>query len=227
LALKLLQHLLKFQNDEIKIINQHQTEMVRFTVLLLVALAAVSIDGHGRFMKPPNRSSIWRVPEFASQNPPANYDDNQLYCGALHQLEPVGGPCGVCGDRYTDPTPRDNEIGGKWDRGIITGFYSAGQVIDVEVDLNAAHLGYMEWRMCANPQNGETQECFNQNLLQRADGQGSKLNVDKGPGWYRTQLRLPAGVTCNRCVIQWNYRAGNNPTPAQETFRGCSDVRIN
>ncbi len=66
----------------------------------------------------------------------------------------------------------------------------------------------MEWRLCENPQGGETQECFNRHLLQRADGSGSKLPVVSGSGWYRTQLRLPAGLRCNHCVIQWNYRAG-------------------
>jgi len=202
--------------------------MSRLVVLLLVALAAVSINGHGRFMKPPNRSSIWRVPEFASQNPPPNYGDNELYCGGLHQAEVVGGNCGVCGDPFAQGTPRDNEINGKYYRGIITGTYSSGQVIDVEVDLTTAHLGYMEWRLCANPSAGETQQCFNQHLLQKADGSGSKLTVTT-TGMYKTRLRLPAGVQCNHCVIQWNYRAGNNwPVDGpQETFRGCSDVRIN
>jgi hypothetical protein len=202
--------------------------MSRLVILSIVALAAISsINGHGRFMKPPNRSSIWRVPEFASQNPPANYDDNQLYCGAIHQETDPGTNCGVCGDPLSQATPRDNEINGKYYRGIITGRYSAGQVIDVEVELTAAHLGAMEWRLCANPGAGETQDCFNQHVLQRADGAGSKLPVDKGTGWYRTQLRLPAGVRCNHCVIQWNYRAGNGIPPKQETFRGCSDVSIN
>jgi len=208
--------------------------MFKLAVLLCVGLA-VTIDGHGRFMKPPNRSSIWRVPEFQSQNPPANYADNELYCGGLHQSEVVGGNCGVCGDPFSAPTPRANEIGGQYYKGIITGNYRAGQVIDVEVELTVAHLGYMEWRLCAN--GGESQSCFNQNLLQRADGAGSKLAVDHGTGWYRTQLRLPAGVTCDKCVIQWNYRAGNNwgqcedgsyatGCGPQETFRGCSDVKI-
>ena len=41
-------------------------------------------------------------------------DDNQLYCGAVHQAEVVGGNCGVCGDPIAQASPRDNEIGGKW-----------------------------------------------------------------------------------------------------------------
>lgn len=67
----------------------------------------------------------------------------------------------------------------------------------------------MEFRLCTNPEAGETQDCFNKHLLQRADGQGSKVIVDKGTGWYKTKYRLPAGVTCRHCSLQWNYRAGN------------------
>jgi len=195
-------------------------------VLVLAVVAIIGTNGHGRFMRPPNRSSLWRVPEFANQNPPTNYDDDSLLCGYVHQSSDPGTDCGVCGDPVSSVRPRANEIGGRYDKGIIAATYTAGQTIDIEVELTAAHLGHMEWRLCTNP-SGETQDCFNQNLLQRADGQGSKLMVDQGSGWYRTQLRLPAGVRCNRCIIQWNYRAGNNPGNTQETFRGCSDVRIN
>jgi len=205
--------------------------------IVILALAFIaSVHGHGKMMRPPSRSSVWRVPEFSQFNPTPNWSDNELYCGALHQADDPGTNCGVCGDPISQAQPRDNERGGKYANGIITGRYTAGQVIDVEVDLNAAHLGNMEWRLCTDA-NRETQDCFNQHVLQRADGRGTKLAVDQGPNWYRTQLRLPAGVTCNPCVIQWNYRAGNNygtcPDGSQalgcgpqETFRGCADVVI-
>lgn len=69
----------------------------------------------------------------------------------------------------------------------------------------------MEFRLCATPLNGgEHQNCFNQNLLQRTDGQGSRIIVDRGPATYSGNFRLPANVRCARCVLQWNYRAGNN-----------------
>ncbi|ODM89639.1 hypothetical protein Ocin01_17043 [Orchesella cincta] len=211
--------------------------MARFTIIALVsALVAIAqVTGHGRMMKPPNRSSIWRVPEFASQNPPPNYSDNELYCGGIHQADDPGTNCGVCGDRKSAAAPRDNEMNGKYYRGIITGRYTAGQVIDVEIDLTTAHKGNMEWRLCTNPSQ-ETQACFNQHVLRLANGSGTKLPAGNS-GIHRTQLRLPAGVRCNHCVLQWNYRAGNNwgdcgdGTSAsgcgpQETFRGCSDISI-
>lgn len=105
--------------------------MAKLQIVLIAALCAVAgVSGHGRFMKPPNRSSVWRVPEFASQNPPANYNDNELYCGAKHQAEDPGTDCGVCGDPVAQAKPRDNENGGKYAAGIITGKYTAGQVQD-------------------------------------------------------------------------------------------------
>jgi len=39
------------------------------------------------------------------------------------------GNCGICGDAYNDPVPRDNEDGGMYGRGIIVREYSIGQVI--------------------------------------------------------------------------------------------------
>ncbi|OXA39041.1 hypothetical protein Fcan01_26167 [Folsomia candida] len=82
--------------------------------------------------------------------------------------------------------------------------------------------------------------CFNQNVLRIAGGgPGSgTTKLPAGPtGLMRSKLQLPSGVRCNHCIIQWNYRAGNNwgdcgnGTSAtgcgpQETFRGCSDIRI-
>ncbi|XP_021964180.1 uncharacterized protein LOC110859526 [Folsomia candida] len=207
--------------------------------LVLCGGVLIAVDAHGRFMKPPNRSSIWRVPEFAGQNPPPNYSDNELYCGGLHQANDPGSNCGVCGDPSSSPSPRANEIGGTFYKGIITGDYSAGQIIDIEVELTVSHLGAMEFRLCTNPQT-ENQACFNQNVLRIAGGgPGSgTTKLPAGPtGLMRSKLQLPSGVRCNHCIIQWNYRAGNNwgdcgnGTSAtgcgpQETFRGCSDIRI-
>ena len=97
-------------------------------VLLIVAATISSVHGHGRLIRPPNRSSIWRFPEYASQNPPPNYTDNELYCGGVHQAENPGTNCGPCGDPVGASRPRPNEHGGTYGRGIVTGRYNAGQV---------------------------------------------------------------------------------------------------
>ena len=215
--------------------------MYKIVTLLVIAVAVVHVNAHGRLMDPASRSSAFRVPAFASQNPVPNWDDNQIWCGAVHQVDNPGTNCGVCGDPLGQARPRDNEMRGRFDRGIITGRYSAGQVIHTSIDLTAAHAGFFELRLCATPGNGdgETQGCFNNNLLQRADGGGSRIPVN-GPRVYNQQMRLPANVRCSRCVIQWNYRAGNNwgtggscgagvsglGCGPQETFRACADIAI-
>ena len=183
--------------------------MAKFQILVLaIVFAVASVSGHGRFMKPVSRSSVWRVPEFQGQNPPPNYTDNELFCGGIHQVDDPGSNCGVCGDPLSQRTPRDNERGGTYAKGIITGRYTAGQVIDIEVELTQGHLGNMEWRLCTDV-NDESQACFNRHVLQLADRPGTKFPVT-GSGWQRTRVKLPDGVRCNHCVIQWNYRAGNN-----------------
>lgn len=67
----------------------------------------------------------------------------------------------------------------------------------------------------------------------------SKYMVDTDrSGIFNVRLKLPSEITCERCVLQWSYTAGNNwgrcadgkrsatGCGPQETFRGCADVRI-
>ena len=60
-----------------------------------------------------------------------------------------------------------------------------------------------------------------------------RVNID-------VKLRLPTGLKCKRCVLQWWYRSGNNygceqvngrrtcgiGRGLQETYANCADVRI-
>ena len=99
-------------------------------LVILGLLAVVGIfeaSGHVRVREPPNRSSIWRDPRFEHLNLPANYNDDGLYCGRVHQPVIVDN-CGICGDPATDPVPRPNENGGTYGNGVIAGNYTAGQV---------------------------------------------------------------------------------------------------
>jgi hypothetical protein len=62
------------------------------------------------------------------------------------QWEVFAGNCGVCGDRYDDPHPQDNENTGTYGRGIIAKEYRSGSVIDIEVLLTTNHMGHFHFR---------------------------------------------------------------------------------
>jgi hypothetical protein len=51
--------------------------MVRLGVALVVLLLVLGSHQHGMLLDPVNRSSMWRN----GYNVPANYEDNQLFCG--------------------------------------------------------------------------------------------------------------------------------------------------
>ncbi|KAH3799741.1 uncharacterized protein LOC127836919 isoform X1 [Dreissena polymorpha] len=207
---------------------------VYICVSLLITMVTV-VKGHGRLMEPPSRSSMWR----RGFNSPPNYDDNALYCGGFNtQWSRNGGKCGVCGDNFAD-NPRPNEPRGKFYTGIIVRKYDVGQLIDVAVHLTANHKGWFEFRLCKNDAVNKTleQACFDQHLLQ--DNRGVKrFEISMGMENIKYSLKLPAGVTCRACVLQWRYNTGNSwgvdPVTQkgcigcgpQEQFYGCSDIAI-
>ena len=61
--------------------------------------------------------------------------------------------------------------------------------------------------------------------------------LGSGNDVFKIKLKLPAGLTCARCVLRWWWRTGNNwgctgidcglgGNAKQETFVNCADVRI-
>lgn len=62
------------------------------------------------------------------------------------QWSQYGGKCGVCGDKYGDPHPQNNENTGKYGQGIIAGVYESGSVINISIILTANHKGYFNYR---------------------------------------------------------------------------------
>ena len=80
------------------------------------------------------------------------------------------------------------------------------------------HSGYFEYRLCVNNDIHKTvtHECLNKNLLQLADGSGTKRNVHGLCGGVHgvcgvvveAKLKLPPGLTCTQCLLQWRYRTG-------------------
>ncbi|KAJ8976416.1 hypothetical protein NQ317_005336 [Molorchus minor] len=209
---------------------------MHFYEIFVVAVGLLFIKetvGHGMMLTPANRASLWRYHPAA----PRNYDDNANFCGGSYvQNEVNGGKCGVCGDAFTDPHPQNNENTGKYGNGIIAAQYESGSVIDVHVKLTANHFGTFTYSLCVledsqAPESGE--DCFLPLLL---EGGSSQYNVTKDEYDITNRVQLPE-IKCERCVLRWHYRAGNNwgtcddgtsalGCGAQETFRTCADITI-
>lgn len=81
--------------------------------------------------------------------------------------------------------------------------------VEFKVDLTGSHQGYYEFRLCAKRSASElvTQDCLDQNLLKTNYGT-TRVNADKGSVVYSTLYKLPDGLKCDFCVLQWKYVAG-------------------
>ncbi|XP_046326753.2 uncharacterized protein LOC124111183 [Haliotis rufescens] len=193
--------------------------------------------GHGYVYDPPGRSTMWRW----GFKVPINYNDNALNCGGFsNQWYAENGKCGVCGDPYEQPSPRDNEAGGKYGLGIIARGYKTGQDIPITIEITANHQGYFEFRLCKNDDVKKvvTQACLDQNLLHLKNANGTRYYLQSSQyGKLYLTASLPAGLTCSQCVLQWKWRAGNNEgrdshsheckgCGPQEEFFSCSDICI-
>lgn len=168
--------------------------------------------------------------------------------GSLHesfqqnQWKVNNGKCGICGDPYNGV--RSNELpNGRYAVNlVITAKYRAGDQMTAKVQLTANHRGFFVFRLC--PASSDlievTQECLDGNVLTVLNSPDRRKYIvpDTMPRMYDVQLQLPANLTCNRCVLQWTYTAGNNWGPCddgktsrvgcgpQETFRACADIQI-
>ncbi|GAB0099247.1 uncharacterized protein DMENIID0001_150970 [Sergentomyia squamirostris] len=216
--------------------------MLRAIAALVIFAGLVTVAiGHGRMIEPPSRASAWRY----GFNTPPNYNDHELFCGGFsRQWQRNEGKCGVCGDAFDTPEPRDNEFGGKYGLGVIVRRYNPGSDFLIRIELTASHWGYFEFRVC--PDVSGKQDCLDENLLEILSGSPAVVNVDdastrfyprNGSRVYEIRARLPQDLKCESCLLQWIYVAGNNwgmcenGTGAvgcgpQEQFRACADISI-
>ena len=183
--------------------------MALISILMLI-LGFDQTLGHGRLMEPPARNSMWR---FGFVNP-VNYNDNELFCGGVEkQFSVNNGQCGICGDAFDDPSPQQHETGGRFGSAVVTKSYVMGSVIDIEVEITANHKGHFQLKLC--PVRGRdreaTQECLDNNVLTQLDGSDSFPIYERPHSVLVTrQVRLPPGLTCARCVLQWTWRSANS-----------------
>lgn len=88
--------------------------------------------------------------------------------------------------------------------------YQAGSLIPIKVRITANHKGYFQFRLCNIDRYGrETDECFDNGLMMNANGE-DRHTIGLFLGDHDVTFRLPAGVTCKHCVLQWTYTAGMN-----------------
>ncbi|KAI3426866.1 hypothetical protein D9Q98_006812 [Chlorella vulgaris] len=161
----------------------------------------------------------------------------------------------VCGD--SDPRLAD--------AGDVVASYAPGAEIDLSVFFSTQHGGRHVFRLCTQP--NVDNACLASHTLQRADGGGpyawtptrggpvpvpgvvwSEVTLLSLPGQqYTWRYKLPAGVHCERCVLQWWWTTANScqvpgapayvgsdnmawcdsgPTAFPEEFFNCADVRI-
>ncbi|XP_012938843.1 proline-rich extensin-like protein EPR1 [Aplysia californica] len=115
------------------------------------------------------------------------------------------------------------------------GYYT----VTMKVMITANHLGWFEFRLCPHnsPSTPVTQDCLDRHLLQLADGSGTRFDLGTKISAVPVEVKLPAGVTCSQCVLQWKWHVGNSygqdgqgngckGCGPQEEFYGCSDISI-
>jgi len=207
-------------------------------IILPIIYLTIEVNGHGMITDPPSRSSAWR---YGFETEP-NYTDNELFCGGFDTQWIVNnGKCGVCGDPFDGQ--KDNEVpDGKYAKNlVITNTYRMGETIEVKVLLTANHNGFFVFKICpaVNDSLEVTQQCLDSNQLMVLNSKTTDrytLPSTKAEE-FAIKLKLPDGLTCNRCVLQWTYTGANNwgncddgssdvGCGHQETFRNCADVRI-
>ena len=83
--------------------------------------------------------------------------------------------------------------------------------VEFKVDMTSgAHLGYYEFRLCAKRSAAQLveQDCLDETLLETTYGT-TRVNVDQGSIVYSTPFKLPDGLRCDFCVLQWTWISGN------------------
>ena len=166
-------------------------------------------------------------------------------CGVQTQWRVNGGRCGVCGDPWNSPEPRDHELGGRYASGVIVRRYRPGDVVSAVVELTAAHGGYFEFRVCPvehHPAVNSTTtavprdpspDCLDRNVLQLLGGSNRGMGGSGSSRRYvvgltaarmhAVDIRLPPGLECEHCLFQWKYHTGklthHNITDDRESIK--------
>ncbi|XP_043471880.1 uncharacterized protein LOC122504726 [Leptopilina heterotoma] len=121
----------------------------------------------------------------------------------------------------------------------VDSLYNSGDTIHVKVEITANHKGHFQFQLCPlnNSMEMEEEECFEKYPLPLVDGSYKYALPTDNVGFFETDIILPKGISCDHCVLRWEYIAGNNwgtcadglgklGCGPQETFKNCSDISI-
>lgn len=188
------------------------------SLLSLALLAARAVLGrcHGMLQEPASRNVVHNsdyCPHCLNAGGPSRtYAGRRRWPNAKH---------GVCGDPADGE--REHEAGGRYATRRVTATYEEGQTVRLRVRITAAHGGRFSFGVCPLPRAAlrdaaeerrvVTQACFDEHpLTNAADGSRHWWLGRQGEGEYVMKFRLPPGVRCERCVLQWHYESGNSCT---------------
>ena len=97
---------------------------------------------HGYMKEPPSRASAWLTDPYFKECC-QNDKYTQMFCGGMNvQWNQNGGRCGICGDDWSAPEPRDFERGGAKYLGKIVRTYTRKQRIQVIIEVNEKYHKY-------------------------------------------------------------------------------------
>jgi len=186
---------------------------------ILVGLQCMAqVSAHGKLTVPRSRNQI---------------DGNSGCAHCLNTAGPCGdGPSGKFLDYYAGPQA-------KW---------VAGSIVAITIQVTAHHMGHYEFRVCDQVLNSSVKDpgaCLDKWLLTRATPEEAKV-VNCQPGderaacvpvdplhperWYlppkseiaakhTIYFKLPAGLQCEACTLQWHWWSANSCVPASDY--GC------
>lgn len=192
---------------------------MKYMFVLLSYLAIV--HGHGSVRDPPARNVLAN----------SNYCPDCLNAGGVSVMYNglrSKARYGVCGDPWN--AKKDHEAGGKFAKGKIARTYKSGSTIGIKLSFSANHMGRMSFSICDLPDQQmsksrerslTTQRCFDKNVLRRADGKGVYSFLIGNEEKLTVKYKLPRGLKCKHCVLQWHWETGNSCCPANTSYKYC------
>ena len=196
--------------DGVRMVSTFAGPLASLGKAFVAGLAVMSsvAAGHGFLERP------------AARNVQLNsgYCPSCLNAGGTSTVYAAGlpGRYGVCGDPWNGPKPHERFV-------RVAGTYRRGGTVRARTVLTANHLGRWGLKLCPFPR--ATQACFDAHPLLRTNGKPF-VRVTAARHAYEATFRLPRGLTCSRCVLQWTYETANSCNlPGSPWIPGVSRCR--